>query len=171
MLLLLFCADNRFYTPAWQPVSNDQAGNRHSAVQAAALRGLAHSSDPATTHTRRQQQQHALWQDNSQPGAQHQRDSATSRGSSSPHVLQDVVGHKLDTTRLFYSFEMGGVHFLMLDTECPSEPGSPQGQFVAADLAKVGGGASHTGWDCWCCDVSPAATPHLLSSPWQSNNL
>lgn len=32
---------------------------------------------------------------------------------------------------------MGGVHFLMLDTESPLGPDSLQGQFVATDLAKV----------------------------------
>ncbi|KAF5840550.1 Metallo-dependent phosphatase-like protein [Dunaliella salina] len=37
----------------------------------------------------------------------------------------------------FYSFNMGPVHILMLDSEIPSDPSSDQGRFVAQDLASV----------------------------------
>lgn len=56
----------------------------------------------------------------------------------SPSGLRLPGSQGLGTERSFYSFDMGGVHFLVLDTESPSDPGSPQGAFVAADLAKVG---------------------------------
>jgi hypothetical protein len=174
--VLLLCAGHRFYTPAWQPVSSAQAGSRHSGgTQVAALRGLALSPVAATTNGEQQQQQRrrrALQEGSSLPGAQQKPESTSSTGSSSsPHVLQGSVGDKLDTTRLFYSFEMGGVHFLMLDTESPSEPGSPQGQFVAADLAKVRGTTdSLLLLPCRCC-CCPVVTDLQLSLPLDSDSL
>ncbi|KAI8476656.1 MAG: Metallo-dependent phosphatase-like protein [Monoraphidium minutum] len=42
-----------------------------------------------------------------------------------------------DPRTSFYSFDVGAVHFLVLDSEVPSGPDSPQGRFAAADLAKV----------------------------------
>jgi hypothetical protein len=50
--------------------------------------------------------------------------------------LQDLP-QRVNTNTSYYSFDMGGVHFLMLDSETPSHPSSPQGRFVAADLAQV----------------------------------
>lgn len=64
---------------------------------------------------------------------------------------------QLRTDRSFYSFEVGGVHFLMLDTESPSEPGSPQGMFAASDLAKVSSNDGVRKWD-W---LAGATTCHV----------
>ncbi|GBF92766.1 hypothetical protein Rsub_05135 [Raphidocelis subcapitata] len=44
---------------------------------------------------------------------------------------------RLDPKRAFYSFNMGDVHFLILDSERPSSPGTPQHDFAVADLASV----------------------------------
>lgn len=44
----------------------------------------------------------------------------------------------LNPYKSYYSFSMGSVHFLMLDSESPSPPGSPQHQFAANDLKQVG---------------------------------
>jgi hypothetical protein len=58
---------------------------------------------------------------------------------------QSNVGFEgLDPRRSYYGFGMGRVYVLMLDSETPSHPGSPQGEFVAAELAKVSGGGA--GW-------------------------
>lgn len=43
----------------------------------------------------------------------------------------------LDATRSWYSFNTGNVHFLILDSERPTQHGSPQHSFAAADLAAV----------------------------------
>jgi hypothetical protein len=65
--------------------------------------------------------------------------SSSSRSRSSSAIsggAAQVPAHPSPSTS-FYSFDMGGVHFLMLDSDAPSDPASPQGAFAAADLAGV----------------------------------
>lgn len=38
---------------------------------------------------------------------------------------------------MWYSFDYGHVHFVMYSTEHKSDPQSPQGAFIAEDLAKI----------------------------------
>ncbi|MEW5301545.1 MAG: hypothetical protein WDW36_004400 [Sanguina aurantia] len=42
-----------------------------------------------------------------------------------------------DPRKSYYSFDMGSVHFVILDGETPSEQGSDQGRWAAADLSAV----------------------------------
>lgn len=63
----------------------------------------------------------------------------------------------------WYSFEMGPVHFLVMDTELSCDPGSPQYSFFEKDLASVN--RTSTPWvvfagmqdsaifDLYCCYV------------------
>jgi hypothetical protein len=44
---------------------------------------------------------------------------------------------RLDPRLSYYSFNTGAVHFLVLDSETPAGPGTPQRAFVEADLAAV----------------------------------
>lgn len=44
---------------------------------------------------------------------------------------------RLDRQVSFYSFNMGNIHFVVLDSETPSQRGSSQHSFVEADLAAV----------------------------------
>ncbi|KAL6749963.1 Metallo-dependent phosphatase-like protein [Haematococcus lacustris] len=44
---------------------------------------------------------------------------------------------KQDPFTSYYSFRQGPVHFMVLDSESPSHPDSPQGRWVAAELARV----------------------------------
>ena len=109
---------------------------------------------PAQTLSPQRQQQHQQQQQEQQPQQQQRRrlrhvptskpSGALSRfrstisGGFTTRSQSDVGFESLDPHRSYYSFGMGKVFILMLDSEMPSHPGSPQGQFVAAELAKVG---------------------------------
>ena len=50
-----------------------------------------------------------------------------------------AVGRRFHTPghRSYYSFEAGPIHFLIIDSEIPTEPTSPQGHFISKDLQSV----------------------------------
>jgi hypothetical protein len=155
LCLLLLC---RFYTPAWEATAGSTANSQarpsqHVNTQAAPLghKGLnpAANLDVSIHPTTRQHQQ--VQQVQQQEQRQQQTGPVSGGGLG---VAAGVPHGPLDTGRSFFSFEMGGVHFLMLDTESPSDPGSPQGMFVAADLAKVRVAVAAI-WRHWITCLSP----------------
>ena len=143
----------RFYTPAWEALqvsatppqprvsfeaSSRQLGQAFVAAAAATTTAAATASSqlynnmPSTAA-----HQGSTTSLSGQASSQQQHPAAAKPVSLQPAPQPHSMQGQLHTDRSFYAFEMGGVHFLMLDTESPSEPGSPQGIFVATDLAKV----------------------------------
>lgn len=108
--------DCRYYTPAW--TAADSSSSRTIPPAQSNLQ-RQHIPQQLSTAPKRQQ---------AHVGAQ----TTTSTTTTTPPFPKRLATH-----RSFYSFEMGGVHFLVLDSESPSNPDSPQGRFVAADLAQV----------------------------------
>jgi hypothetical protein len=138
----------RYYTPAWeaparlaspqQPLVSSEASSRQLGQPSAA------TAATATTTAQLQNKlastaalQGPTTPPSGQAVSQQHHDAAAKAVSIPPVVQAHSRQGGLSTDKSFYSFEMGGVLFLMLDTESPSEPGSAQGVFVASDLAKV----------------------------------
>jgi hypothetical protein len=69
---------------------------------------------------------------------------------------------RLNPRLSFYSFSRGNVHFLVLDSESPSHPGSQQHSFAAAALAAVD--RSVTPWIVVGCG-GEGGVPHRLWCP------
>lgn len=101
----------RYYTPAWEagPSTQQQAAGTSSS------KGVQRQAGTRNTAV--------------------QRPAGTSSAAKKQAPI--ASNKRLDPSRSYYSFETGGVHFVMLDSESPSGPDSPQGKFVAQDLAKV----------------------------------
>jgi len=132
-VLLVLC---RYYTPAWEAETTYSLKRQSSAVDRETSTGRHKTAALADSAAAA-----ALQQTMQPPGSEStQQVQHSSKGSSAHSQAAGNAagqGQGLSTDRSFYSFEMGGVHFLMLNTEAPSDPGSPQGRFVAADLAQV----------------------------------
>lgn len=131
--VLVLC---RYYTPAWE-AGTTYSHKAHSGAAVNAASTGHHPAAPLADPAAAAALQHTMLPTGSESQKQVQHPSKGSLALSQAAGSAAGLGQGLSTERSFYSFEMGGVHFLMLNTEAPSDPDSPQGRFVAADLAQV----------------------------------
>lgn len=142
----------RYYTAAWEAagqyahqgaVGPGTAGStRSNTSSSTSIKGHSSSSSssspsfnsPTGSSTSSMMTPHNSTASQHKPSAQ----TAEPEHVKKPLVPPAPLPQWLNPYKSFYAFNMGTVHFLMLDSETPSNSGSPQNKFVVDDLDKVG---------------------------------